>query len=465
MTDMTRAPILLEAVERPMSWGHETWLASTQSDGVAPIKGSTETLATLVRSRPEILGRWTRVMFGDDVPIFTKLLRTRFPPFVHMGFVRAVTTDELLTLLGREQLLLRKLFARLVLADHAAFDRFQKVYAGWAIEQSVRGYRLAGKARHTAFVRAMEAFVLPSTTREELATLLAELRDNRRDFVALLNVADLREELDSMLLSEAGIAHAIFGLSHQTHPIDRAHPTLQRLFGRLRERAKQGDATEDDLLRIVSESDLAAVRALNVDAPKSEAWMPIVFGKGKELVLVEPQQTSNTTLSFADFYTPFAWKEQLRFRKGDPITGTSDESIAKYIAQLKLGASTIDSIRRTPTPMDAGPTARAAKLFELVDEPHLFPFFTAHRVDLAGTRSRAASFAAALPDGGFHQLVVLAGAVTIEHENEAFSIDAGQAAFLPGSMSPKYALTSQGRARVLVTSAPVPRGNDPAARS
>lgn len=438
-----------------MSWGHETWLGSTQRDGPATIRGASGlTLAEYVKERPEILGAWARLLFGNDVPIFTKLLRTRFPPFVHMGFSSAIDRDELATMLRREQELLRRLYAALTIEDESAFARFERVYTAWAIEQALRGWTQNARPELEAFVHALEPF-LRAGARANAAELLTDLRENRARFVARLNVANLLEELDNMLLSEAGVAHAIFGLSHQTHPIDQSRAALSKLIASLRERASHGD-TDRDLESAAACVDLASLRALNAAAPKSEAWMPI--RSGGRLVLVEPQQTSNTTLSFADFYTPFTYKERFSFRKGDPLLGVSDDAIDAYVASLDLGASSFDRIRRRPIEIAAGARASRAKLYRLVDEPETFPFFTAYRVDLRGA---PAHFEAVLPRGAFQQIVVLSGNVTLEHEGATFELAATGSAFLPATMSRRYALSSRRSARILLTSVPVPHGNDP----
>ena len=39
-----------------------------------------------IEARPEILGEWSRRLHGDRLPIFLKILSSRFPARVHLGF-------------------------------------------------------------------------------------------------------------------------------------------------------------------------------------------------------------------------------------------------------------------------------------------------------------------------------------------------------------------------------------------
>ena len=76
--------------------------------------------------------------------------------------------------------------------------------------------------------------------------------------------------------------------------------------------------------------------------PKNEAWLPTVVS-GDD-VLAEPQQTSDTTYSLADFYTPFTWGgDRPRFRKGARDRGVAREDLAGYVAH-------VDFSPRPPSP-------------------------------------------------------------------------------------------------------------------
>src|SRR5216110_2559868 len=118
----TRRPIVLGPVESPKPWGSELWLNSTHPAASAQVRDTPATLAELVAADPSLLGKWARRLFGDELPIFTKLLRADFPPFVHVGFRHAVDRCTLLGWLAREQALLRKLYGALDVGTRGAFD-------------------------------------------------------------------------------------------------------------------------------------------------------------------------------------------------------------------------------------------------------------------------------------------------------------------------------------------------------
>src|SRR5580704_1706449 len=121
----THRACVLCAVDAPKPWGWEKWLTSTRPEGAAQLVPSGETLAQLVATHPEVLGPWSRRMFGDECPTFTKLIHTNFPSRVHLGFRRAVSREELGAWLDEEQTQLRRLFAALRVADAHGFAEYQ----------------------------------------------------------------------------------------------------------------------------------------------------------------------------------------------------------------------------------------------------------------------------------------------------------------------------------------------------
>ncbi len=85
------------AVHAPKAWGWELWLNSTRPEAPAGLPGHAGafgTLAALIAKHPEALGEWSRALFGDAVPIFTKVIHTSFPSRVHLGFRRPVDPAE-----------------------------------------------------------------------------------------------------------------------------------------------------------------------------------------------------------------------------------------------------------------------------------------------------------------------------------------------------------------------------------
>jgi|GEM_PF-2323752 len=451
--DLIRKPILLEPVERPMSWGSETWLNGTQPEGPAAISGEKGlSLAELLRERPEALGRWARLLFGDELPVFTKFLRTRFPPFVHAGFCRSMDRRAFLLNLRREQASLRGLYKALNVEDEGAFKEFQEAYERWAIAEALGRWAFEEPAPGEALISA----VRPLVRREpafDCPSWLAEVKENRALIVASLNEMDLEKESGNLLLMAAGLPHAIFGLSHQTHPLDHARGELQALFVRLRRLALAG-ASDDYLGDAARAADLEGLRVLNTGPPKNEAWFPVRMGG--DMVLVEPQQTSNVTYSFADFYTPFAWKNGLRFRKGDPAEGLTDADLEAFTKELDFAAAPADGLRRRPKRVEAPADSFGAEVLVLVDEPETWPFFTAREVRLSGSRGKPARCPAPSPRGTFAQVVVLEGTLGIEGGFDPVHVDRSRPVFIPATLEGAWAFVSEGQARALLFSVPVP---------
>jgi mannose-6-phosphate isomerase class I len=434
------APLLLNPVDTPKSWGRELWLNGTRPEAPARIDGD-GTLGERLRAQPELLGDWTRRLHGDELPIFTKFIDADFPPYVHMGFARAVTRDELLQMLAREQDQLRALFVRLRIESRAAADELTRVYGAWATAQALAQWRRddgAEVADELARVAGNPAHA------SQFRQHLGELRANRAAFVALLNEIDLRREAGNILLSPAGMIHAIFGLSHQTHPLDGARHELGRIGVELRRRAQAG-APEAELVALADAADLPSLRAANAAPPKNEAWLPLV--RGDHLTLVEPQQTSDTTYSLADFYTPFVWDgARLRFRKGDPTAGLDEATLSRYVAGLDLSATRLDDLRRAPVPLRS---VEGAALHVIVDDPAAWPFFTAHRLDLDG-----AGFSGDRAPGTFQQLVVLEGECELVGGGARLRLSPSAPAFVPATLEGGWQIS--GHARVLVLSVPGP---------
>jgi hypothetical protein len=422
-------PLVIGGVHTPKAWGSETWLSASQA----------------IAGRPEMLGEWARLLFGDEAPIFGKLLRTNFPSLVHVGFRRAVTRNELSFWIAREQASLRQLLTALDLPDRERFDAFAALYADWA---TVQGRTRWQSADEPSFAERLRPFTT-TEGREQLVTRLAQLRRNRAEMVEALNEIDLRREEGNLLLTGAGLMHAIFGLSHQTHPLDHTRAILENTLAKMRRLARAG-RSDDEIRAIVDGNALAAARARNVAPPKNEAWLPISVGG--QLALVEPQQTSDTTYSFADFYTPFVWDgERARFRKGDPAFGLRTVDVARQLETADLSATSLDAIRCKPEPIVE---SHDAILSRLIDAPERWPFFTVHRLDLDGSASCHGDHA----PGVFQQLVVIQGDVALSTHSGSVQLGPESSAFIPATMRGGYRLASNGGATLLAFAVPGPRG-------
>ncbi|MBI5479553.1 MAG: hypothetical protein HY906_11885 [Deltaproteobacteria bacterium] len=452
--------VVLEPVTSPKAWGEELWLDSARPEGMARIAGQSPAvgLATWLERDPRPLGRHARALFGDTAPVFTKVIRTGFPPLVHVGFRRRVERDTLLGVLAAEQGGLREL-RRTLGPGRAAFDGFQRRYAAWATAQALARWQLDDAV---TLAGELGPYVSADAARSLPATLTA-LRRNRAEFVDLLNEIDFEAEAGSLFLTPAGTMHAIFGLSHQTHPLDPSRRALADLFQELaaaRARNAPRDEIDADLDALIAAAPLTALRRGGAAPPKNEAWLPLRLD-GKP-VIVEPQQSSDTTYSLADFYTPFVWGDgEARFRKGDAAAGLSVAQLEAYLQSLDLEATPIEQIRRRPEPVALAGTG-PVRLFRVVDEPEAWPFFTVYTLELDGSPGRPAQLRGAPPAGVFQSVVVLEGAVSLRAENgpAPHRLAARTAAWV-GADSGHYRLSSSEAARVLLVSVPGPRGGAP----
>lgn len=438
-------PLILSPVKVKKSWGAEHWLNSTRPEGPAGV--GEHRLDALIAREPALLGEWTRLLFGDELPIFTKLLRSDFPPLVHVGFSRTVHAEVFLQWLAKEQALLRSLLAQLSVPDQASFDRYATMYAAWATAQGQAAWRLRDEAQ---IAKALEPWG------KELLPTLSKLRENRASIVDVLNVIDLRNEAGNLLLTSAGMLHAIFGLSHQFHAMDGSRASLEALIGELRARAAAG-ATEAQLRQLAAASDVETLRRQNRDAPKNEGWLPLVVDGA--LVLVEPQQSSDTTYSIADFYTPFVWDgARVRFRKGDATTGVSESELRRQLQVVDPEPTRVDQVRQRPVRV-ASRSKEGATLLRLVDAPERWPFFTAYQLELvAGTTWRGDH-----ASGTFQQLVVVDGALELaDAEGTVGTLDPSHPAFVPATVDGGYTLTARAATTLLLLSVPGPHREFPA---
>jgi hypothetical protein len=444
--------LILEPVDVPMSWGGETWLNSTWPGKAAAVKGLDATFRQWLRRNPSALGSWSRALFGNDLPFFTKVLRTRFPPLVHLGFSRTVEARTFLAWLNREQDLLRRFFDALCPSGPESFRRFQDAYEDWAVVQSLKKWRLTETDGHRRLVRSFAPFLRdPSDPR--VSGILAQLRDNRARIVSVLNEINLSREHGRLLLSPAGTVHSIFGLSLQVHPSD---PALGRLRTILRDGAQTPDRTK--AVRRLSLSRGRPTVSTAGPRPKSEAWMPMELNG--RTVLVETQQTSDTTYSLADFYTPFVWRNGMAFRKGDRRLGIRSKRFHDISKHIDFQRSLISSARLTPQRVETIPRAVGVRSTRLVDHPLTWPFFTTYKLTFQGTPRRPASWNLHAEPDRFQSLVVIRGRAEIQGAGAAFRLPRWSAVFVPASRE-TYALRSSGETEVLVFRLPRPQSRRP----
>ncbi|MDD5627774.1 MAG: hypothetical protein PHU21_01825 [Elusimicrobia bacterium] len=429
------APLRLISRRAIKAWGEELWLNSTRPEFPAMLSKK-RSLAQALRRRPQLLGSWSRRLFGPDLPVFAKFIRTDFPPIAHIGFSTLVRPQEFLSWICREQDLLAALRRGLRLPDERAFHGFERVYEGWATDQALAGWE-AAPARDRRFVRAMGRYC--RLDREDMSRLAEDLRRSHQRMVRVLNEVDLRKETGNLLMIKAGLLHALFGLSLQFHPQDPTQEALQEFIlaggGRAVKKLRQ-----------------ARQRLCADAAPKSEVWMSLP-GDGK-LRLAEVQQSSDCTRSVADFFTPFVWMKGARFRKGHPALGLTDASLRRLMEGIDFSVTTVSSIRCRAQALDPGAGARRCRLWELLDRPALWPFFTVRRLDL-GEGGRATVPAART----FQHLVVLSGGIRLESLGRSWRLAPAAAAFLPADLPQGCTVSAAAPASLLLVGIPAPRGD------
>ncbi|MBI5209816.1 MAG: hypothetical protein HY927_07590 [Elusimicrobia bacterium] len=431
------------------AWGSEAWLNAAHPGGMAAIRGGPgeaggpATLAELVRRHPQVLGPWSRALFGDRAPVFAKLITTDFPPLAHIGFRRRVAPGAFLRRLFMEHALMRSLFGMLAVRDAARFAGFQRAYHDWAALQSIGGWR---QDITEDLERALRRFLKPGQE-ASLASLLRSVRQNRALIAADLNEVDLREQAGRLILLRGGVIHSLFGLSHQVHPRDHAQAALQELITEIRARASRGAPGA-----LLESAARRAHRWRPEDpAPKSEAWLPLDERGG--LTLAEVQQAADTTHSLCDFFTPFVWKGRLAFRKGDPTTGLNNDDLSSFAAGVEFSPHRPADYLCQP----ATQRCRGGRLTRLLDAPGKWPFFSIYRLDLDGTSRAEAVWRADRPKAAFRHIVALGGSVAVRTPGRRAVARPLEPVFVPATLSTGYELASRGEASVLIIAVPGPR--------
>jgi hypothetical protein len=196
----------------------------------------------------------------------------------------------------------------------------------------------------------------------------------------------------------------------------------------------------------------------NREHPKNEAWLPIMVAGA--VILVEPQQSSNTTFSLADFYTPFEWHDgALRFRKGGAGTGIARTALTRHLDAVDFQVRSPKELRRLPARIRTTRPARGCRLYRLLDEPATYPHFTIYRLEFRGSARSPASWMGGLPEGAFQQVIVTRGATALKDaKGRALLLSPGCPALIPATYEGVYSLSTKGAADVLLVSVPVPEG-------
>ena len=402
----------------------ELWFNSTQKDGLSymPVDIALNniklnlyiTLEEFLEYHPQALGMHPAKLF------FTKFLCTRFEDKVHMGFnskiQAAKATEEFIKLLKED----RRLAWRLkyaIIDTKEAFDRFKRDYEEWTTEQAKKQWQAVNHPIKT------KGWLKEG---EDVKSILEEIRAVRAEIVSFLN--EIKLVPGQVIISPVGYPHAIFGLSHQTHPLK---------------------GTE----------------------AKNEAWIIITVKNPQtnkdELILVEPQQTSNTTYSFADFYTPIEYKDgAVNMRKNlnknkdartnEEILQGEYDTIEGFVkGGLKSEGTLADDFILQPRIMSKSNNTTEEALIEGIHKD-LWPqeYFRVHKITLYGRKDTLASFRVSPISGISHELLLIKGSLTLKipgQDNITLGFGKGsyQSVFIPADFKQNYTISSDTHTEVL----------------
>ena len=383
-------------------------------------------LRGLIDVNPKVLG-------GDhkEKPFFVKFLSTRFEDKVRMGFhdrMFKIGKDQFIEWLIEERKNVEELQSALREGlTREEFTEYLKAYEKWVLFQDERGWRFSPKSLDIlTATRGISPFIKEGVN---ISELLHRTAQNRSRIVSALNEIWLKPGM--VVVSPAGHPHYIDGLSAQTHPT--------KVF--VNEKGEK-------------------------EYPKNEAWAVISVKdeNGRDqLIMVEPQQTSNNTYSFADFYTPIEWKTKDKDGKAIPLEeqypgmrkDVTGDDIKGFVEKgLYTERTTIpeDFIQepRDITPAEGVLHAKVETLIE--DDPLVWPtqHFIAHRITLEGKGEEDPSGIVMYPvKHSFHELIVTKGEVTLKIVGRPdIKLTRGTPLFIPSEVG-RYALESQGEAEII----------------
>jgi len=376
-------------------------------------------LKDIIDASPSVLG-------GERTAksFFVKFLSARFSNKVHMGFNESIlqvgeeTFEEtFIAWLVEDRKNMEEL--RNSLRENMTLEEFEEYLQGfeqWTTVQAEEKWRVpSSDPRLAQAVGTMQRFLKDDVN---ASSLLNKVAMKRAEIVSTFNEIDLEDGL--IMVVPCGYPHARFGLSHQTHPTEE------------RERA---DGKKE--------------------YPKNEAWIIISVtdsqGRSHQL-MVEPQQMSNDTYSFADLYTPIVWDANMgspKMRKD-----VTDADIAGFVENgLYTDRPTTpgDFIRQPVdiTPQEGVQNARVESLIDGTSVVWPVNHFVVHRVSLdgKGVDNIASMTMPNMPDS-FHELLVTKGTVTVRMAGQPdIRLEAG--AWLPiwAGMG-EYVIEAEGEAEV-----------------
>ncbi|MFH1798284.1 MAG: hypothetical protein ABH844_02910 [Candidatus Omnitrophota bacterium] len=371
------------------------------------------TLRELVNIAPEVfLGKGHK-----SKPFFIKFLSTRFADKVHEGFNENILevgqetyTEWLIKERKNTEELLKSLRDDLTKTE---FDEYRNFYEEWANIQADNGWKIDSlDKRVVVFVVRVKSYLKSDVN---AFNLLDKIAKQRAEIVSVLNEIKLTD--GGVVLSPTGTPHGIFGLSLQVHPIN-----VQK--------------NEQD----------------EMEYPKNEAWIvKSVFDENREehKILIEPQQTSDTTFSIADFFTPIRWDGRPKMRKD--VT----EKQLKYFIETSMEFKVTPSDKIILEPKDITPSegVRNSRLESLINETSsVWPtkYFIVEKIILEGKgQENKASIAMPGIQKHAHDLLVLEGTVMVKRESGKETILTTGMSLPLDAKEGAYTIESEGKAEVL----------------
>ncbi len=336
---------------------------------------------------------WYNYNEAPDFPersYFFKILKTRFARQAHLGFNPNFQKQLFIDLIKNERDLIQRLLLILQDSEYANdkqhFESFRNNYIEWAMNN------------HNDFFL------------KEANDIAINLKSIRKKLMSMTHKLDFEELRDHIMLVPTGTIHSIRGLSLQSHPKENMPDKNKHT--------------------------------------KNEAWIYLPNynsnGSDSDWALLEVQEISNDTYSYADFYATFEWKDG-RPQTRKPLL--NDNELEEIIA---------DGLYFEPKPRESY-IKRAEIIFEkngitlrrYIDDATLWPFFSVYEIFCHESGTFEMPFSKSTYD-----LFVANGSVEITATDKSYFLKAGESCIVHESFG-KYSIESAQDTRIFVIGKPV----------
>ena len=335
-------------------------------------------------------------MLFPERSYFFKVLTTRFPKKAHVGFNSVYFQKQhFIDLIKQERDLVRALLSLLQNGpcgnNRSIFENFREQYIKWNINKN-------------DFPMAQ---FIQTNNLSEVNNLLKHLEDTRSQLISFTHAVNFENTKDHIILVPTGTIHSIMGLSLQSHP-------------------KQNLPYKNK-------------------HTKNEAWiyLPVYDHHGSEVdwFILEIQELSNDTYSYADFFASFEWKDG-RPQTRKPLL--DDNEIEEIIA---------DGLLFEPKPQEAY-IKKSEVILEkngivlkrYIDDKALWPFFSIYEI----TCNESGKIDTPLLDS-HHDLFVAQGSIEIMviTTGKKYALQAGEACIISEELG-KYTINASKDTKIFV---------------